>query len=287
MKPDTRDEYLRRVTTVIEYIMTHLDNDLDIQTLANYSHLSPFHFHRIFKAFTGESLASFITRVRLYTAAKLLRSTKLPVKEVAYTVGYEVPSSLSKAFKQQYKQAPVTYRKNQNNLIEKLTCMEKPKGLGLPKILELPAKKAIFISLNGNYETLDYAAAWSKLWNHVSRKRLFSAGIEHLGMSFDDPKLVPENCRYDACLVVHKPAEPEDEVNVKEIDGGTYAKFPFQGSYDRLNEVYEYIYSVWLPDSGYELRNVPGFDKYVSNPNRVEPSKLKTEIYLPISLPVS
>lgn len=91
-----------------------------------------------------------------------------------------------------------------------------------------------------------------------------------------------EKCRYDACLVILKTVKPEGEVGVKDLPGGKYAVFQYQGSYDNLSLVYDTIFGKWLPESGFQLRNVPCFEKYLNNPNRTEPGKLKTEIYLPI-----
>ena len=47
----TREEYLKRVNQVIEYINNHLGDDIDLNQLAEMSHLSPYHFHRVMSAF--------------------------------------------------------------------------------------------------------------------------------------------------------------------------------------------------------------------------------------------
>ena len=75
-KTSTRDEYLKRINVVVEYINNHLDSELDLNKLADISNLSPCHFHRITKAFLGEPLGLFITRMRVETSARLLRYTQ-------------------------------------------------------------------------------------------------------------------------------------------------------------------------------------------------------------------
>ena len=75
----TREEYLKRVNLVIEYINNHLGNDIDLNQLAEMSHLSPYHFHRVMSAFLGEPLGAFIVRKRIETAAHLLRYTDISV----------------------------------------------------------------------------------------------------------------------------------------------------------------------------------------------------------------
>ncbi len=284
VKTSTRDEYVKRINRVMEYINNHLDESMNLEKLSEISHFSPFHFHRIFKAFQQETLAAYITRIRVETAARLLRYSETPIEAIAYHVGYEVPSSLSKAFKQFYNLSPAAYRADKNHtIIMKSTTVNIPLNLKAPKIRELETKNAIYIRLTGKYADLDFAGTWGRLWNFVKEQRLFSAGIEHIGIYHDDPNITEsEKLRSDVCLVIHKPAQPKGEIGVKEIAGGQYAVFLYQGPYSNLGLVYDTIFSQWLPESGCELRNVPMFEKYGNNPDSTEPEKLKTEIYIPI-----
>ncbi|MEX0289093.1 MAG: GyrI-like domain-containing protein, partial [Flavobacteriaceae bacterium] len=101
--------------------------------------------------------------------------------------------------------------------------------------------------------------------------------------SYDDPKMTdPDKIRYDACLVIHKPAKPQGDIGVKELKGGKFAVFHYTGSYKYLSAVYDYIFNEWLLNSEHELRDEPVREKYRNNPQRTEEAKLKTEIYLPI-----
>jgi AraC family transcriptional regulator len=283
IKSSTREEYLKRVNIVVDYINNHLDEELDLQKLAEMSNLSTYHFHRIMKAFLGEPLGAYIIRVRLETAVRLLRYTDLPVEQIAYSVGYEMPSSLSKSFKQFYDITPQEYRNNKNFVIMKPVQLNPDLKLKSPKVIELETKKAIYIRLNGAYSELDFCGAWTRLWAYVKEQKLFSAGIEHISIYHDDPKVTTsEKLRTDVCLVLPKPAEPKGEIGVKEIAGGKYAVFLYQGPYTNLGIVYDTIFAQWLPGSGYELRNAPLFEKYVNDPSRTEEAKLKTEIYIPL-----
>ncbi|WP_321426605.1 AraC family transcriptional regulator [uncultured Bacteroides sp.] len=283
IKSSTREEYLKRVNIVVDYINNHLDEELDLQKLAEMSNLSTYHFHRIMKAFLGEPLGAYIIRVRLETTVRLLRYTDLPVEQIAYSVGYEMPSSLSKSFKQFYDITPQEYRNNKNFVIMKPVQLNPDLKLKSPKVIELETKKAIYIRLNGAYSELDFCGTWTRLWAYVKEEKLFSAGIEHISIYHDDPKVTTsEKLRTDVCLVLPKPVEPKGEIGVKEIAGGKYAVFSYQGPYTNLGIVYDTIFAQWLPGSGYELRNAPLFEKYVNDPSRTEEAKLKTEIYIPL-----
>ena len=282
-KPITKEEYAQRINKVIEYINTNLDKEIDLQTLSEISHFSPFHFHRIFKAIVGEAIGAFVIRMRIETAARLLRYSSLPVQDIAYSVGYQTPSSLTKVFRQYYSISPIDYRNQKNYTLMKPLQLNPNLKLKEPKLIHLEPKQAIYIRLSGEYSELNYEGAWKELWAFVKENKLFSAGIEHLAIYHDDPKVTEgQKLRTDVCLVLPKEAQPKGKIGLKTIKGGNYAVFSYTGSYDNLGMVYDTIYGKWLPESGYELRLEPGFEKYLNNPERTDPEKLKTEIYLPV-----
>lgn len=283
IKQVTKEEYQRRINIVVEYINNNLDDKLDLNKLAELSTLSSYHFHRIVKAFLGETIGTYITRIRVESAARLLRYSNLPIESIAFKVGYEMSSSLSKAFKLYYGISPSEYKNNKDYYIMKPEIIKPELKLKAPKIIELEPKQVIYIRLTGEYSENDYSGTWVRLWGLVKEDKLFSAGIEHISVYHDDPKVTEsDKLRTDVCLVIKKPAKEKGEIGVKNLAGGKYAVFLYQGSYANLGSIYDMIYAQWLPDSGYELRNAPMFEKYLNNPNRTQSEKLKTEIYLPI-----
>lgn len=282
-RTETKEDYQERINLTVEYINNHLGEEIDLNMLAEIAGFSPFHFHRIMRAFLGEPVGAFIMRMRVETAARLLRYTDIPVQEIAWRVGYEVPSSLSKVFKQFYQVSPNEYRNNKNHIIMKPVLPKPELKLKAPRIIELETKKAIYIRLTGNYMNNDYGGTWTRLWAYVKEQKLFSTGIEHICIYHDDPQVTePDRLRTDICLVLKNPAVPKGEIGIKEINGGKYAVFLYQGPYSYLNAVYDRIYSQWLPTSGYKLETSDCFEKYLNHPDRTEPEKLKTEIYIPI-----
>ncbi|KAA6315295.1 Right origin-binding protein [termite gut metagenome] len=279
----TKEDYQKRVNIVIEYINNHLNKDIDLDILAEKSNFSKWHFQRMMKAYLGEPIGTYIMRVRVETAAKLLRYSEMSVSEIAYQVGYDVPSSLSKAFRLFYNISPNEYRNNKNYTIMKPLQLSENLNLKVPKVLTLEPKQAIYLKLTGDYQTLDFCGAWNKLWQYVKENKLYSTGIEHIAIYHDDPKVTEaEKLRADICLALPKKVEPKGEIGVKTIEGGKYAMFLYQGSYEHLGAVYDTIYAKWLPEGGEKLRNYHCFEKYLNNPDNTAPEKLKTEIYVPI-----
>ena len=73
---ESRQIYIEKINTVQDYIEKHLDEEISVQQLAQIASFSEYHFQRIFKQFTSESLYSFIKRLRLEKAIFLFRSNR-------------------------------------------------------------------------------------------------------------------------------------------------------------------------------------------------------------------
>jgi len=283
MKNITYNDYIQRINKVVAYINNHLDETLDLKTLANEAALSDFHFHRIFKALKGEAIGGYITRLRLEATARLLRYTALTIEEIAFNIGYETPASLSKAFKKQYGISPTEYRTNKDTYIMKKEIINPDLALKAPKIVTLEPKNLIYVALTGAYGSLDYGKAYEQLWAVIKAQKLFTKGIESICISYDDPKITEGSLqRSDVCLAIHKPATPQEEVSCKTLAGGKYAVFFYQGSYENLSQVYDTAVR-WVIDHEYTLREEPFFEKYLNDARRTPKEKLKTEIYIPIN----
>lgn len=92
------------------YINQNLEKDLPLSSLAKRVGLSPFHFHRKFGAYFGESLHQHIKRLRLERAAYSLLYGSKPVREIARESGYKTVSAFSHAFSGFAGQSPTRYR---------------------------------------------------------------------------------------------------------------------------------------------------------------------------------
>ena len=62
---------------VVEYVDRHLDEPLELTTLAKVAHFSPFHFHRLFAAWMGEAVGEYLRRRRVEMAAVRLETSAL------------------------------------------------------------------------------------------------------------------------------------------------------------------------------------------------------------------
>ena len=282
-KQSNKEFYTERLNVITEFINDNLDSKLTLSQLSKLSHFSTFHFHKIMKALLKEPIGAYIIRIRLEKAAQLLKYSNDSIEQIAYSVGYKTPSSLSKQFRNHFGISPTEYRNGKSTSIKTIEYMETKLNIKKAKIVNLEEKQAIYVKLQGSYQNLDFSGAWEKLWSVVKAQKLFTAGIEHIGIPYDDPNMTDaDKIRYDACLVIHKEAKPVGDVGTKTLRKGRFAMFHYTGSYKYLSEVYDYIFNEWLLNNAYELRDEPVREKYRNNPQRTEESKLKTEIYLPI-----
>ena len=109
----TTIDYRKRVCRAMNFISRNLDRDLSLEEIAQAASFSMFHFHRIFKAVVGETVAGFTRRLRLEMAAnRLLSSCQDDITKVAMDLGFSSSQNFAKAFRQQFDMSPTAYRKS-------------------------------------------------------------------------------------------------------------------------------------------------------------------------------
>lgn len=102
------------VSRGIDYIMQHIDEEISIEDVANYCHFSKFYYSRIFKAETGESIYSFIKRIKMEQSAINLKLEKeKSVTDIGFDYGYS-SSNYSSAFKKHHNVSPAELRRIKN-----------------------------------------------------------------------------------------------------------------------------------------------------------------------------
>ena len=285
-KPDTVKDYFERINKVLLYINNHIDEKMDLERLAEVSNFSTFHFHRIMKAYLNEPLWSYIVRLRLDTGAWLLKMSEKPINDIAYSIGYETPSSFNKAFKKRFNVTPKEFREDKGffnadgtyNLPKhEQECINMK-----PKIKHIKDKDIIYVQVKGLYSE-KIGDGWSKLGTFMIENKIWSFHTEFLGLGYDSPQITErENCRYEAAITVRKPVKPYGEIGFKTLKGGKHAIFKYKGPYENFDKVYGEIFYNWYPKSGEILRNAPSYERYLTNPMKVKPENNITEIYIPI-----
>jgi len=277
------NNYQKSIDKVLTYIDTNLDEKPDLDKLAEMANLSKFHFHRIMRAFLDESLGSYINRIRLETAVKLLRYSAQPINDIAYQIGYDTPSAFSKGFKKMFGVSPTYIRKNKSLKNEqKNTAMINNFQL-VETTKTIKDIQVIFQQSKGKIGDNTTKANWETLFAKAQKLQVLNPESKFYGINWDDPEITPkEKVRYDACISIQNNINTETNFSSKTISGGKYLCFLYKGDYQNLGLVYNHIFRDWIIKKDYDLREEPIFEQYINNKEITATEDLLTEIFIPI-----
>lgn len=110
LRANTRFELYRRLYRARDYIHANLHSALDLPDMARVTHLSPYHFLRMFKQAFGQTPYAYLTIKRIERTRFLLERTLLPVTNICFEVGFESLGSFSSKFRQIVGLSPRQYR---------------------------------------------------------------------------------------------------------------------------------------------------------------------------------
>ena len=279
--------YRNKVNTVLAYVREHLHQPLHLEELACVACLSPFHFHRIFSAFTGESLHQHVKRLRLEHAAAQLIYSNEPVGKIATESGYTSPAAFSKAFTQHFGITPSAYKTQQATLPGRSNKTRWAAETTDARMLvchyeQRAPQRVVYVRRTGKYDVAA-AQAWETLMRFAGERDLLNAGALRIGVTYDFPEITDEeHTRYEACLSCDADVPVHGGLATQTLKGGEFAVFEHQGPYETLWSTYDAIYSRWLPDAGAVLANAPSYAVYLNDPYDVTPEQLRTQICIPV-----
>jgi AraC family transcriptional regulator len=307
----SRLEYEQRVNRVIDHVQAHLAGDLSLERLARVAAFSPFHFHRIFRAITGETLSTFVQRLRLERAAlALVHRRDDSVLAVALDHGFASAATFARAFRGHFGMSATAWRaggarhwsqpgradrklSKANRKPGKATRGGRRHGGSRPlrkegtmnvAVKDLPRYRVAYMRHVGPYGAHGIPELWERFRAWGERRELGGPDAIKLGIAHDDPEVTPpEKCRYDACLVVSESFEPDKWVNIGEVPAGRYAVMEFVGSPHTIREAWEGLYRSWLPGSGYQPDDRPCVEIYRGNPDVAgRPGTFRCELAMPV-----
>ncbi|UQZ83637.1 putative response regulatory protein [Paenibacillus konkukensis] len=94
-----------------EYMGAHMQDELTLKQMADYSNLSPSYFGVLFKQYTGKSFVNYLNYIRIEKAMELLRTSDKKVYEIAEDVGFATLPYFNRVFKHVALVTPNEYRK--------------------------------------------------------------------------------------------------------------------------------------------------------------------------------
>jgi AraC family transcriptional regulator len=288
--PKSRDVYVDRMHRVTEHIDQHLDQYLDLETLAEVAHFSPFHFHRLFSAWMGETLGAYLRRRRCELAStRLLAQPKLGILQIALGVGFGSAEAFTHAFTARFGCSPTTWRLRQSAVRQTKSnpnqassnADQTPPGQlrknDAPNstALETPMKVGIIDRKPTSIAYLRHVGPYGQpigeFWQQEVYPWMVSAGLigrPRYGISHDDPNVTtPAQCRYDAGCEIPDDFMAAGNAHRTIIPGGKYAALSFKGTVADFEPAWDALLRDWLPSSGLQLDSRPMFEYYPLNSN--------------------
>lgn len=306
----SQQRHAQRIQRVIDYIHRHSEEDVDSATVAEVAQLSPYHWHRIYVAVTGESAVATLRRVRLQRAATALLRDERPIADIASDCGFDNLQSFTRLFSRTHGLPPGKFRANGKSLARPL-----PKGQASePGSIDAEASPPLCTSPDtesaahladgqGSGRAVEIAerdglrlvGLWHQGDYHdigrVFEKVMAAAEIESwprskawtVGVYFDDPDVVSmENCRSFAGIPVPVNFATPEGYEVQEVPGGLHASCLHTGPYALLPESYRWLYRQWLRGSAHDARDIPCHEIYLNVPYNTPPAELQTLVCLPL-----
>lgn len=281
-KPVTRLDYGDRIERVVVYIAAHLDDPLDLDRLAEVACFSPYHFHRVYRAITGETAAETLRRLRLHRAAGDLVRDGIAMPAIARRAGYGSVEAFTRAFGQSYGVTPAAYRKRGRLNPPVPTTHRTEDSMHEVEIRDLPAYRIVGLPHTGPYMTI--GTSFDRLFAWASKQGLTGPGTRSFAIYYDDPESVkPEELRSFAGLMLNRDVVEDGAIRVVDIPGGRHAVVRHKGPYAELGAVYRWIYGEWLPNSGHTPEHAPCYEEYLNNPRALPPAEWLTEICVPLA----
>ena len=292
-------DYVARVNRAIDYITGNLDQPLRLEEVARAACFSPCHFHRIFRALMGETLAAFVKRARLERAVYLLSHRDgARLTEVALACGFASSSDFSRSFRAHYGVPPSEFDvegfrlTRREAMQESLTAPEERHRLGrLPagdnpdgfsvRLRKLPARRVAYIRVHRPYEGNHVPQAITRLLAWAETRGL--ADGQWLGYQWDDPEIVPlDKCRYDVGLEVPSTTRGGGEVSMTEFPPFQVAEVEIAGSVELELRGIDWLFRTWLPSSGFAPAHQPMFEAWNGRPSAHGMEHFDLRIHLPV-----
>jgi len=298
----SQSEYIYRINSVIDFIDEHLEERINLEKLAEIACFSQFHFHRLFCSMLNETPLDYLNRVRLTKAANMLiASYDKSITQIALSVGFTSSAVFSRSFKNYFGLSPKDYRLNNSKICKQESNTGKNafnlnhyfdnsnfsnylNGVKMNVTIKtMPEFNVAYVANYEGYFVDKINRAWAKLCKWGESNDLINKDTAFLGISFDNPDVTPlEKCRYYACITIPNNLELPKGIGQLSLPAGKHAVLHFEGTDEDLQKYYKWLYTEWLPNSGYLPNDAPCYEIYFSTPEQNEQKIFILDICMPI-----
>lgn len=271
---NSEDRWMAGLERALALLAVRLDEPPPLQELAEAAGVSTFHFHRIWRALTSETVGQTVARLRVAMSQQRLAAGEASVTAVAMDGGFGTPQSFARAFRRVTGLSPTEFLSRR---LEEINVGSKPNAevrIDLRGVGELVALRRE----GGAYRELN-ALFW-QVWNWAEGAKKLDCLEGLYGIPWDDPVSVAEDqLRYDACLALADPGAPPVPFRIITMAEGEHAVMRHVGSYDGLEDANQALVR-WVIASGRTPADFPLFHHFLDDPEDVPPETLRTDILI-------
>lgn len=266
---------MRRVQ---DHVRQNLHGDLGLEALAEIAGASRFHFARLFKAHTGETLNHFVRRARLERAATVMRSRpERSLLDVALEAGFGSAADFSRVFRQHFGVTPSDWDRVRrleeviDGYEDGLAAARKTCPPFLPEIRTHPACRLAYVRVATPFLDADLLdAGYRTLTKWFDAKGVVWASRPLVGMSWDQPETAPlDQIRFDLAIPLPEGLHADGPVSELSLPTIRSVDLRVDGELPHIALAWEHLYETWLPDSGEEPADLPGMKRFRRRPEEL------------------
>lgn len=312
-----RQEYAARINRVMDHIERHLSSGLSLASLARVANFSPYHFHRIFTAMTGESLNRFIQRLRVEKAATMLAaSPRMSVTEIALACGFSGSAAFARSFRDYFGMSATAWRslaesekskirthKSKNGKVKRKDGKDRRGGSGYTgsvrsyerrndmthsvnvKVKDIPEMTVAYVRHTGPYkgDGALFGRLFGRLCSWAGPRGLLNESARMLAVYHDNPDVTDdERLRVSVCVTVPEGTKVDGEIGLMKVRGGAYAVGSFELAEDEYQAAWDALFGGWMPGSGYQPDDGPCFELFRNDPATHPQGKCLVDICVPV-----
>ena len=307
-----RKEYCARIHHAQDFIEENLGRSLLLEDIAQAAHFSPFHFHRLYTAITGETLYQFIQRIRLERAAtRLCRAPLESVTAIALDLGFSSSATFARAFKGYFGVSASEYRKADDSkeckmlgkdskavvsreaysvrvdfdIFIRSEAMNSVKAKSI-EVRDIPARCLAYVRHVGPYagDAGLFERLFGSVFTWAGPRGLFQPQqTEMITVYHDNPEVTDqEKLRISVGLTVPPETLSSGEIGLMEIPAGTYVCALFEIAVTDYAAAWNSVFGYWLPQSGWQPDEGPCYECYLNDPKQHPEGKHIVEIRISV-----
>lgn len=276
-------DWIKQLNEAIDYIEENLSDEISYDTISKITGCSVYNFQRMFSYIANQSLSEYIRNRRLTMAAFDILNGRDRIIDIALKYGYESQDSFSRAFRKFHNVLPSVVR---NETVQLKSCPKLSFQITIKgenhmnyQIEQFPAFKVM--GLRNRISTEDafqlIPQIWETAWKDGTMNRFIELFPDYrpagfLGIASGGQWGASEEMDYILAVTNFVDVEGCNYVSVLEgmeefsYSAATWVVIEASGKLpDAIQNVYQQFYSEWLPNSGYQLADLPVIESYMQD----------------------